>query len=254
MHRPVGGRQAHRLADEIAVVENVVMGERRPLGRAGGAAGELDVDGIVELQRLSERGEFGELRGRGRRGDFGEVEGAGGLLAPQPDHDLQIGKPRRLEAAGRRAVQLGRKRPKRRDIVVAPEASAQNQRLAADLVHRIVELVRAIRRIDVDEDEARLGGGELRQHPFGVVGRPDADALARLEVERDQSGREIVGAAAQFLVSPANRLMTHNQRRAVRRRPGDPVQQSADRLADQRLVADPVNIALDERCHVDSSS
>ena len=39
-----------RLADEEAVVEDVVVRQRRALGRAGGAAGELDVDRIVELQ------------------------------------------------------------------------------------------------------------------------------------------------------------------------------------------------------------
>ena len=39
---------------KIAVVEDVVVRQRHALGRAGGAAGELDVDGIVELQRLAE--------------------------------------------------------------------------------------------------------------------------------------------------------------------------------------------------------
>ena len=37
--------QPHRAADEIAVVEDVVMRQRDALGRSGGAAGELDVDG-----------------------------------------------------------------------------------------------------------------------------------------------------------------------------------------------------------------
>ena len=46
---PVGLREVHRLADEVAVVQDVVVGQRRPLGEAGGAAGELYVDGVVEL-------------------------------------------------------------------------------------------------------------------------------------------------------------------------------------------------------------
>ena len=46
--------EPHRLADEIAVVDDVVMGQRRALRRAGGAGGELDVDRVVELQRRAE--------------------------------------------------------------------------------------------------------------------------------------------------------------------------------------------------------
>jgi uncharacterized ferredoxin-like protein len=36
------------LGDEVAVVEDVVVGERRALGEAGGAARVLDVVGVVE--------------------------------------------------------------------------------------------------------------------------------------------------------------------------------------------------------------
>jgi hypothetical protein len=42
--------QLHGLADEVGVVHNVVVGQGGRLGRAGRAAGELDVDRIVELQ------------------------------------------------------------------------------------------------------------------------------------------------------------------------------------------------------------
>ena len=40
-----------RLADEEAVVEDVVMGQRRALRKASGAGCVLDVDRVVELQR-----------------------------------------------------------------------------------------------------------------------------------------------------------------------------------------------------------
>ena len=42
--------EAHRLAEEEAVVQDVVVRQRRALRRAGGARGELDVDRVVELQ------------------------------------------------------------------------------------------------------------------------------------------------------------------------------------------------------------
>ena len=48
--QPVGRRASagYRLADEEAVVEDVAVRQRRALGAGG--AGELDVDGVVELQ------------------------------------------------------------------------------------------------------------------------------------------------------------------------------------------------------------
>ena len=48
--QPVLLGEAHRFADEEAVVENIVVGERSALGQAGRAGSELNVDGIVELQ------------------------------------------------------------------------------------------------------------------------------------------------------------------------------------------------------------
>ena len=41
---------AAALADEVAVVEDVVVDERRALGEAGRAARVLDVDRVVELE------------------------------------------------------------------------------------------------------------------------------------------------------------------------------------------------------------
>jgi hypothetical protein len=41
---------AEHLGDEPAVVEDVVVRERRALGKAGGAGGVLDVDDIVKVQ------------------------------------------------------------------------------------------------------------------------------------------------------------------------------------------------------------
>ncbi len=53
-------------ADEIAVVEDVVMRQRRALGRAGGAGGVLDVDGIVALQFRFAPLQFGDAHGLAR--------------------------------------------------------------------------------------------------------------------------------------------------------------------------------------------
>src|SRR5262249_54065800 len=42
--------EALRFADEKTVVEEIVVGQRRTFRRAGRAARELNVDGVVELQ------------------------------------------------------------------------------------------------------------------------------------------------------------------------------------------------------------
>jgi hypothetical protein len=45
------GREPHAFANEETVVQDVAVRQRRALGEARGAAGELDVDGIGVLQR-----------------------------------------------------------------------------------------------------------------------------------------------------------------------------------------------------------
>ena len=74
----------------------------------------------------------------------------------------------------------------------------------------------AIGGIDIDEDESRQRGAELRQHPFAVVGRPDADPVARLEAERPQADREVFGTAQEIGVGPAHVLMARHQREPLR--------------------------------------
>ena len=53
--------EAHRLADEKSVVQDVVVSERGALRKAGRAAGELDVDRIVELQLAAALGDLGAV-------------------------------------------------------------------------------------------------------------------------------------------------------------------------------------------------
>jgi hypothetical protein len=48
----VGVGVAAQLPDEEAVVQDVVMRQRGALGVTRGAAGELDVDGVVELKDI----------------------------------------------------------------------------------------------------------------------------------------------------------------------------------------------------------
>lgn len=53
--------EVHRCADEVAIVEDVVMRQRGALGPTGSPRRELNVDGVVELQRGAHGLEVREL-------------------------------------------------------------------------------------------------------------------------------------------------------------------------------------------------
>ena len=148
---------------------------------------------------------------------------------------------RRLPGAA--VGQLGRQLAQHAEIVAGLEPRRGDQRRAAGLVQRVFEFGQPIGRVDVDEDQPGLGGGELGHDPFGVVRRPDADALAAFEAERDQAGGEGVDPLPQLPPAPADFLMTDDQRVALAKALDGLVEIDADRLADQRRLAGAVDIA-----------
>ena len=81
-----------------------MMGERRALGRAGGPAGELDVDRIVELQLSSEFAEPLNMTPVARAHDIGKAEHAGTLIRADADHCRQRRQARRRKATRRATV------------------------------------------------------------------------------------------------------------------------------------------------------
>ncbi len=83
------GREPHRLADEEAVVEDVVMRQRRAFGKAGGARGELDIDRLVELQLRPELGDALRLLLGAARQNFREAERAGMPAVAEQHHRTQ---------------------------------------------------------------------------------------------------------------------------------------------------------------------
>ena len=87
--------ELHRLADEIAVIDDVEVGQGRALGAAGGAARELDVDALVRIQ--------GRAYGQDARAvgvvasvrDVFETEHTGQGVLCHTDHGLQMRQARR---------------------------------------------------------------------------------------------------------------------------------------------------------------
>src|SRR5205823_2909255 len=82
--------------------------------------------------------------------------------------------------------------------------------------------------------EAGLRGRELRDNPFGVVGRPDADAIARREPEREQAGGERIDPLAEFAIAPAHALLADDEARPVAPSRHRSREAQADRFAEQR--------------------
>ncbi len=182
------GREAHHLAQEKAIVQNVVVRQGGALGHAGRPRSELDVDWLVKLQRLSQCGQSRPL-GRAaqcRHGFKPEHTGCSG--AADLDHRLQPGQLRRAPVAGGGMRQFWRQGVQHAAIIAVLERRGSDQRPAAHLVQRIFQLRQTVCGVDVHQDEPGFGRSKLCHHPFGVVWRPDPHPVSWLEPQRQQPG------------------------------------------------------------------
>ena len=117
------------------------------------------------------------------------------------------------------------------------------------LFNAIFEFDEAIGRIDRDEDQPRLGGRELCQSPFGGVQRPDADPVAGIEPQREQSRRKRVGVAVELRPGPADDAVARRPSGAISAASAGPAprgiaQGLADGDLEQRHVARAHDMAL----------
>ena len=129
-----------------------------PFGRAGGPGRVLNVDRVVAVQACLA---LGQRRFADRRRLVEQR-----LPAVVEDHYLlQCG------TLGTHAVEDG-------GVVGGPEALRVQQETQPRLIDGVLELVRLVGRVDVDEDGADAGGRVLRDDPFVAVRRPDADPVA----------------------------------------------------------------------------
>jgi hypothetical protein len=183
---PVARPQADRLADEEAVVEDVVVRQVAPLGLPVVPEVNWMLIGSSNCRRSpSSASSASSSRRAGEQ--VAEVEHAGAALGAQADHDLQAGQAMGAQQAGFAVGQLGRQVGQHRQVVAALEGRRQDQRPAADLVEGVFEFAAAIGRVDVDQHQPGLGGGELGQRPFVVVLRPEPDPLAGRQAQAAQA-------------------------------------------------------------------
>src|SRR5207248_7403444 len=131
---PVLLRIAKDLADEVGVVEDIVVRQRRTLGEAGRPGGVLNVDRVVE----AEHGLAGvELR-------LADLSGVSEQSFPGVlEHD-RLSK---LRAADADLVEHG-------NVVRLPEYPSKQEQADAGLIQHVLELSRLVGRIDVDENSA----------------------------------------------------------------------------------------------------
>ena len=208
------------LADEEPVVEDVVVRQGRALREAGGPAGVLDVDRVVERQAGLALGQQVTVAAVGGDGLAG-LEERVPLRRADEDHVFQRG-------------QVRPDLPDHGPVVTGLEALGADQDPNPRLAQGVAKLVAAVRRVDVDQDDARLGRRVLQLHPFGAVGRPDPDPVAGRQPGGDQAAGEHVGLRVERRVSPPAARGDVHEHLGIRVCGGDAPQVGADRLAQQR--------------------
>ena len=155
----------------------------------------------------------------------------------------QHGELVRVEVAGRGVRQFRAERLHHRGVVGGAEVGREDERHTARLVERIFEFVQPVGGIDVDEDGADFGGGELGDRPFGAVGRPDADAVAFGDADGEQATRRAIHLVAELRPGVAQSLVARDQRLAVGEARHGLIECGADGHAEQRGITRAAHIA-----------
>ena len=167
MHSRSAGVEPLQSGHEVAVVEDVAVGERGALREAGRARRVLDVDRVVGPQRRRRR-----------------AASSSSVTPPAPATSSSQSSSQKKTARSRRRRRRARPaRPCRRSRDVLNDGAANSIRQPTGRARRRSSCVRyaglMLTRIDAD-----LGGGVLEQRPLGVVRAPQPDPVAGLEAER----------------------------------------------------------------------
>ena len=127
-----------------------------------------------------------------KRQNVAEPEKSGLIGVSEMNRDRQMRQPRSPQRTLRAMLQFRREFSQMPNIICRFEPVRRDQCPALDLVQRVFQFRCTVARIDVHQDQARLGGGVLRQHPFDPVGRPETDPFARFQAQSDQTGGETI--------------------------------------------------------------
>ncbi len=194
--------QPHRTGGRNRVVEDAPVAQRRPLRPTRRSRRELDVDRVLGLQRDTD-GVEPRLRPRpAPRHHIVEGERARHRIGTELHHAAQFRQLCAAQLSGTRLGQFGRQFAQLGQIVAVAESRRGDQRADAGVPERVFQLPRLVGGIDVDQDRPDPRRRELRQKPLGPVGRPDADSIAPVDTDRQQSGRKPVHLPREVVIGP----------------------------------------------------
>ena len=226
------------------------MGQCRGLRRTGGAGGELDIDRVIRLQQPGQFIQPRPFRRSTKRQNVAEPEISGLIGVSEMNGDRQMRQPRSPQRTRRAMLQFRREFSQNANVIGCFEPVRRDQCPALDLVQRVFQFPGAVARIDVHQDQPRLGGGVLRQHPLDPVGRPEPDPVARFQAQGDQAGGETIGLATESGEGQAGALIADHDGLLVRPTFGGLIQGAAKRVIEERNRRRAMEVALDRCGHV----
>jgi hypothetical protein len=190
--------------------------------------------GIVRLKLHGKRVETSVLIPTAKTPDMLKTVDAGFLRVAEKDDRGQARQPFGPQGARGTGPEFRGEASQQANVVARLEPIRRDQRTAFDLVERVLEFRQTIGRIDVDQNQSRLGAGILGQDPLDPVRRPDANPLARPQAQGDQAGGETVNFTAEISESQADALIADDDRFLVRPAFRSIVEGLTDRLIEQR--------------------
>ena len=114
------------------------------------------------------------------------------------------------------------------EVVDRSEAADRDERRGLALSQQIFDLVRAKGRIDGHENRPNLRQRELEHHPFGHVGRPNGDTVARRHARGHQPARDASRLVLELSEGVAKAGMAVDERFAIRQRLREESQEAAN--------------------------
>ena len=154
------------------------------------------------------------------------------LFRAHEDHGLQPGKRRAGELSPLAGGELGDQLVHHGYVVAVTPAVDQAQGLDVGLRDQVLQLMRAVGRVDGHGDNADLGGGKEEGEPVGNVGGPDPEVIARAKADAQQAARQVVHTAVEIRVGKAQVAVRKDHEVLVRRRGGLPLQHGTEGLRD----------------------
>ena len=129
-----------------------------------------------------------------------------------------------------------------RGVVRGLERRRRDQRAAAGLAQRVLQLGRAVGGVDVDQHDPGLRGRVLDEHPLGAVGAPDPQPVAGRQAVGEQRAGQAVDRLPQLGVRVADVLVAGDERLAVAPALDRAIEVLADGLPQQRRRGGAVDV------------